>query len=221
MPEARLVRPTTLLVFLVSALLLLLPRTPEANAAVGICSAFDVSKALASATPGTTVRLGSCTITGSFVVPAGVTLDGAGAKMVIQVVDGTTGVTLQPAPPPGNLPTTLKDVTIVSDGRFAVRTAGAGAVAVDNVNVNATRGIGIGAESTTALALNAVTATGPVTAATASTIPFDATALTTATHGIALVNVGAATLTNVNANGFAQLRLRRLGPEPLQLRILC
>src|SRR5689334_20668012 len=51
---------------------------PDGAVVTGICDAPGLTAALATAGPGDTIVIGSCTISGEFVVPAGVTVKGSG-----------------------------------------------------------------------------------------------------------------------------------------------
>src|SRR5262245_32027885 len=54
----------------------------------GICSSSELTDALAMAEPGDVVTVGSCEVEGAFVVPAGVTIRGAGISSVLGSVEG-------------------------------------------------------------------------------------------------------------------------------------
>lgn len=167
-----------------------------------LCDAGELRDRLAKARPGDTVTIGACRVEGgSFVVPAGVTLAGkARADSVIAVPAGELGVTLTPGTPPAR----LVGLTVESDGRAGVIAIGAGEVEVQGVTVRATKGIALGVESATRAALTDVALSGPVTADNAASVPLDPTPAETATHGLVLVRVTDAQLSNVTTSGFAR-----------------
>jgi hypothetical protein len=170
-------------------------------AATLLCDAADLVAALRDAVPGDVVRVGACTVAGSFTVPAGVALRGADrSTSVIASVDGRPAVRLVP----GAEPARLSDIRVRSaahTGIFLV--AGEGGVAVERVAVDATRGIALGGEGVDSVVLTDVALMGPVTPENELSIPPLATAEETATHGLLLARVGSAILTDVSATGFA------------------
>jgi len=172
----------------------------EDLSATSICDATQLASALASATSGSTVQLGECTVTGSFTVPAGVTLAGRGVARTTLVVTGdTVGVSLTA----GAAPSVLRSVTVRTDGSFGVLVTGSGAAAVRNVRVSATRGVGIGAEDVRSVELTSVRLMGPVTPESAGIINPNALPVQTATHGLVLLRVATAAFTAVQVDGFA------------------
>jgi len=159
----------------------------------------SLSQALADAAPGEIVHAGAARIEGAFVVPAGVRLVGAGPGATIIVAPaGGTAITMMPGTPA----TEVHDLTVESDARAAIVARGSGNVAVDNVQVNATRGVAFGAQEVSSLILTNVTLRGPVNAENAASQPTDPAPTDTATHGLVLVRVADAHLTNVTSSGF-------------------
>lgn len=166
------------------------------------CNAGDLSAALAAALPGDTVEVGSCAVTGAFIVPAGVTLAGAGATRtrLIATTDGVA-VTLTP----GSQAAAIQDLTIETDGLAAIVATGdgTGAVTIARVTVEATRGIGVGLQDLASATISDLSLSGPVVAESADMLPPDPMPSQTATHGLVLVRVAGGSLANVMAVGFA------------------
>lgn len=174
------------------------------SASAQLCDAPALSGALALAAPGEVVQVGDCTVSGSsFIVPAGVTLEGTTSLSGIAIPPGGAGVWLLPNPTVGGAPTTLRSLTVQSAARGAIVALGAGAARVQQVSVDATRGIGIGAQGLSSLVLDRVVATGPVTAASAPTIPVPADRDVTATFGVVIIDVASADVRDLSVGGFA------------------
>lgn len=75
----------------------------------GYCDALELRGALSRAYTGDQIRVGVCRVSGSFTVPAGVTLRGAGTDQSILASEGTDPVVrLQP----GELPSVVTDLSI-------------------------------------------------------------------------------------------------------------
>lgn len=149
-----------------------------------LCDAGQLSSALSAAGAGDTVRVGACRVTGSFHVPAGVHLVGAGATSVI-VASGGAGVAIAAS----QAEASVSDLAIESEGIAGILGTGNGAIAIERVDVRATGGIGIGIEGASALRLTDVKLIGQKTA----------------THGLVVRAGTDATLTNVSVSGFAQI----------------
>ncbi len=165
-----------------------------------LCDADGLAAALAAAGPGDTVQMGSCTITGTFTVPPGVTL--AGSEGSVIAADGDVAVRLEPSP---DTPTTLRDLSVQSALRVGVLARGAGGVAVQRVAVVAERGYALGAESLTSIALESVDLAGPVTADNADSETFvTPDPDVAATFGLVLLGVARADLSDVDVSGFAE-----------------
>lgn len=166
------------------------------------CDSAALASALAAAGPGDTVNVGACRVTGSFMVPNGVTL--AGTEGSVIVADTGVGVRLD-AGAAGGPATVVRDLTIESSARVGVLAMGAGPVTIRNVTVLAQRGFGVGIEGSSSATIEDVTVEGPVTEANQN----DAVFLTpapdaTATYGIALLAVGNASLARITVRGLAQ-----------------
>jgi hypothetical protein len=194
---------------LLGAALALLPGCTGTDTAEGLntgastpaCTAPAISDALSRARPGGTVQLGKCTVTGSFTVPAGVILAGAGAGQTV-----ITAPAKQPAIvlKPGSTPSAVKDLGIKSAGTAGVlaQGTGTGKARVEGITVTATLGIGLGAEKLESFEMQKVTVTGPVTRSTKGSFSIASTPDKAATHGIVLWGVGAADLAEVTASGW-------------------
>ena len=165
----------------------------------GICDAGELSDALGAASLNDTVTIGECELRGSFTVPAGVTLAGAGTSSRL-VASGGPAVILTG----GREGAVLRDVAISSAESTAVFAEGGGAVAIYRVRVDASKGIAIRLESVAAASLTDVTLTGPVTAEIAATLPPTPDAAVTATHGLVLVDDAFVVLERVTISGFAR-----------------
>ena len=168
--------------------------------AAEICDAAELTEALGKAEPGDVVKLGSCRIEGTFTVPAGVTLEGAGLGASIIAGEGDQPVLKVVT---GAEPVRLAGVSIESNTPAGILVKGGGEAAIERVGVKATRGIGIGAEELRSLTLSEVALEGPVNADNANSFMPDVTAQDTATHGLVLVRVESASISNVTASGFA------------------
>jgi hypothetical protein len=159
------------------------------------CSADELTAQLADAEEGDVVEVGACSVTGSFTVPAGVTLRGQGrtASTLVAPPDG-----FAVALTPGTEPSRLEQLAVESAAAAAVVAHGAGSVRVEAVDVRASRGIGIGADGVTTVEIVDVTVAGPVSSAAQALTPGDA-----AREGIVLENVPTASLAGVTVSGFA------------------
>lgn len=162
------------------------------------CSAAALSEALRAATAGDVVEIGACRIEGEFEVPGGVTLEGAGPAATSLV--GRDGAVLSLS---GNGATVVRDLTVESDGRVGIRSAGPDEILLEGVDVDASRGVGIGIDGTPMVTLRAVHLRGPVSPENADELASDVDPTVSATHGLVLLDVGDATLEDVTATGFA------------------
>lgn len=186
-------------VLLVAVLLTAWGCSDEGGHASSSCDPGEVQAALAAAGDGDTVRIGACRLAASIEVPAGVTLEGAGMDDTVVVGEvGTVAVTVH-----AGEGTTVRNLSIESDGTAGLVADGSGGAALEHVRVTATRGIAIGAEGLDDLTLTNVALEGPVDAANASSYLSPISSADVATHGLVLVRVGAATLSDVTASGFA------------------
>lgn len=184
------------------------------------CDAADLTMQLSRALPHAVVYVGACEVTGSFTVPVGVTL--TGVDRATSIVHGTTGAALTLEVGDG-VRTMVEDLTVRSDGAAAITVVGTGAatttstVELDRVTVHATHGYGIGAQSVGTFTATDVALSGPIaTPAQAAALVAPISPSTTATHGLVLDDVPAATLTSVTTNGFAQFGALFLGTTTVQ-----
>lgn len=148
------------------------------------CDAAALREALEGASPGETVSLGACRVTGAFTVPAGVVLAGSGEESVIVGSGDGPAVTLVP----GAQPAILRRARIESRSGIGVRAAGEGAVEIHDVTVHVTTGIGVGVRDVDVLAMSGVTIDGPVTPETADDVAPRADT-DTGSFGLVLVDV--------------------------------
>lgn len=189
-------KATKLIAVTMAALVISMSACTEEDA----CDAVTLTTSLSRARAGDTVRVGACTISGSFVVPSGVTLQGAGRGESTFVVEGE-GPALKLLP--GASPARVVDVSVVSDGRIALRVTDGETAEVERVDITVTRGVGLGAEALTSLMLEGVTLSGPVDSGNDDDVPYPVSVEESATHGLVAVQVGSLTLTDVIATGFA------------------
>jgi len=177
-----------------------------------ICDAAELTSALAAATPGTTVPVGSCTITGHFTVPAGITLAGPVGDTHTRFVGTRSDPVLTLASNATSAPT-LSDVDVESHGSVGVLATGAGAATIGNVRVTASLGVGLRLERTGAARIIGCTFTGPVTAENAAAVPVNPTPDETATHGILVVESRGVWIAGTTVRGFARFGLLAVGSE--------
>lgn len=164
----------------------------------GVCTASELTAALAEAAPGDTVLLGACPISGAFTVPAGV------------AVEGTTGTVLTSIE--GSAP--ILDVSVatgsrvdgvelaVDHGGMGIRGRGEGTLSLSRLTIRVTRGIGVGLRGVGA-ELRDVEVSGPITEANAlfaSTNPAE-----TGTVGLVMAEVGAGSVSiaRLHVSGFS------------------
>lgn len=146
--------------------------------------------------PGSTVEVGACRVDGHFVVPAGVTLHGAGPAMTTLTGSGTV---LQLA-----AGATVDGLAVQNGSGHGIVALDGGTVTIRHVTVTSTHArAAIGILNATSATLSDVTVTGPVTPANAVDVAYPPTSTGTALYGIVLSNVASAMLDHVNATGFA------------------
>ena len=174
------------------SLSLILLLSPACGGDDAICSADALESALLEAP--TTVQIGECSIEGSFTVPAGVDISGTGPASVISS-DGVA-LTLSGG--------AVRDLMIDSSGRAAIVARDGTGITIERVRIRVTLGIGIGIESVSQVELTDVELSGPVSASNATQFPPTVTSTESATHGLVLVGVDDATLSNVAIRGFAE-----------------
>ncbi len=165
-----------------------------------LCDAGELASALAAAHPGDTVTVGACRVTGSFTVPAGVSVVGQGPSTVLVASADHTALLLT-----GGTPATRVASLAVESagGRLAIYGRGPGDITLQDVSVTVTRGVGVGIEETANVTLTRTTLRGPVTPENVAGVPRPPTPATTGTHGLVLVRAGTATITDTSVRGFA------------------
>lgn len=163
----------------------------------------DLSAALDGASAGDVIRLAPGTYDGSLSIPAGVELRGAGPGPSI-IVAPDNGTSLFVTGGTTEQPTVLANLELQVVGGFGLVVATGAALNVSDVQVRVERGVGLAFEGLDALILDNVNVIGPVNAANAASMPADPTAADSATHGLVLVRVSDARLTDVDVSGFAQ-----------------
>ena len=133
-----------------------------------VCDPAGLQAALDAAEAGDVVTLGSCTVHGSFRVPAGAVVEGAADGTSVlegDVLLGNVVVRLDPGTPE----TTLRNVRIDSSLTVALLARGAGAIRVEDVEVHVASGFGVvlvGLDRATVSGLDVI---GPVPVGSAGT----------------------------------------------------
>ena len=157
------------------------------------------------AAPGETVTIGSCTFTGPIRVPRGIELLGSGSKSTTIVASpGENALILTP----DSKGTSIRNLTIRSEGCSGIVVRGEGHVSITDVDLHAQRGVGIAVEDTTQISMKRLSVVGPITSENADTTiaphpPFRCGSSSLATHGIVLVDIPSASLSDVDIEGFA------------------
>ena len=165
----------------------------------GVGDAAGLTAALEAARPGDEIHVGPVTMVGEFVVPAGVSIVGAGPATVIAAPPGGTALSFAGGSPA----TRIASLTVEVNGGVGLLGRSGAAASIDDVLVDVQKGIGIGAEDLASLSLGRVHVQGTVTTDNAIAIPLDPLPADFATHGIVLVRIGAATADTVDVSGFA------------------
>ncbi len=162
----------------------------------GPCTATELEAALAEAAPGEVVRVGACRITGSFVLPAGVSLEGQSGSVLTSA--GPEPVIDAPA---GAVDVRALRVE-VDHGGVGIRARGGAELALRDVTVVVTRGVGVGVDGG-ALTVEGLTLEGPITEENAAFAPMSSAE--TATFGLVSRDTGdrAVHLSDVHVRGFA------------------
>ncbi len=167
-----------------------------------IGSSDELRSALASARVGERVCLGEGVFMGSFDVPAGVTLCGAGAGAT-RIVGPSDLPTLRVTPGTESA-TRIEGVTIESQNDFGILAIGAGQLAVSQVEVRVPeRGAGIGAERLSTLDLNQVQVLGPVGIDNADDIAGDMDITLAPAYGVVAVSVMSVAADEMTVGGFS------------------
>ncbi len=167
-----------------------------------IGSSDDLQAALASAQAGDRVCLGEGVFNGSFDVPAGVVLCGAGRELT-RIVGPSDSPTLRVTPGVEN-PTRIEGVTIESDADFGILAIGAGDVAIEQVDVRVPQqGAGIGAERLSTLMINQVQVLGPVDLSNADDIAGEMDVTLAPAYGLVCVSVMSVEATEMTVGGFS------------------
>ncbi len=164
-----------------------------------ICTDANCLKsALQGAKAGSTVRAGAGTIEGNFTVPAGVTLQGAGAGATIlkstgngPVLDVTAGGT------------SISDLSVEGDKNGGIYVGGDGALTLSDLDVSVTGGFGIKVISIGSLTAENLELSGNVTKEIQGSIQAKPNGDLWALAGLAVIKVGEADLKTIDAMGFA------------------
>lgn len=159
-----------------------------------LCSPEDLTSALASATPGSTVVVGACAIRGAFVVPGGVTLDGHAGSQLLS--DGAAPIlTLEAG-------ATVRSLALqVDGGGIGIVSRSGSEVVLESLDLTVTAGVGVylaGGPAT----LADVRMDGPIDDATALTAPITEDRI--GTFGLVARDLtGVLQLTDVHISDFA------------------
>jgi len=166
-----------------------------------ISSSEDLAAALSAAAPGARVCLGEGLFEGTFDIPAGVELCGAGAGLTRIV--GPSDLPTLTVTPGVETPTRITGVTVESSSAFAVIAIGPGDVEIEQAEISVpVTGAGIGAERLSTLSLTGVDVSGPVTAANAADIAGEMDIALAPAYGIVAVSVMTVEATSVTVGGF-------------------
>lgn len=171
------------------------------------CDGAALQSRLERAVEGDVVELGSCSYTGSFVLPAGVTLRGAGHDRTTLRSSPGSSIALSIESSTREPATMVENLAIASSGCAAAVVRGQGAALLHNVHVRAERGIGLGVEGTERVSLEHVSVEGPLSDGSLPDIvplpPYTCDSANPATHGIVMIDVPNARLRDVQSRGFA------------------
>lgn len=171
------------------------------------CDSAGLQARLDRAMPGDVVEIGSCTYEGSFVVPHGITLRGAGRDRTVLRLASDGAIALSVGSSASNTETVIEHLQVISNGCAAVVARGQGAVVLNDVLLRADRGIGLGAEGLERISLESVSVEGALADGSLPDVvplpPYTCDGTGPATHGIVMVDVPNATLRDVSSQGFA------------------
>jgi hypothetical protein len=161
---------------------------------------------LSEASPGDTVELKAGTFEGSFSLPAGVTLKGAGSGSTTLKFLGE-GPVLE-APTAGGGTTKIQGLTIEAGAGGGISSEGScsggtDALELKDLSIASTGGVGLQVWEACSVKADNVDFTGNVDSENKNGIPVDPDKTRYAVVGMALVKVGQADLTQVTATGFA------------------
>lgn len=176
----------------------------------GICNALDLETALFNAFQGDSVRLGACSFAGAFMVPEGVTLEGAGKDSSILLSSGNDPVLSVTS---GALAPRVSDLTVDSTASAAIVVRGGGRAELERVAVRAAVGIGIGIEGLEEILIQDVELSGPVSAENAESVSAEPSSDVIATHGLVVVDTVEVDMRQVSATGFARMGVLLIAEE--------
>lgn len=145
-----------------SAALLAAGCTSDSAPDTEYCDPAELTAALAGASAGSTVRVGACTVMGTFTVPAGVTLEGRDATQSVLEGADSHGAVVRLQPGAAGSQAVLSKIRVESRSLVGVHANGAGAVGLRDVQVRATEGVGLAFVDSTSVLLERVAAVGPV-----------------------------------------------------------
>lgn len=171
------------------------------------CDGTTLQSRLDRAVEGDVVELGSCTYTGPFALPAGVTLRGAGRDRTTLRAGPGSAIALSAESSAGESPTRIENLAIASSGCAAAVVRGQGAIALRDVHIRVERGIGLGIEGVLHVSLERVSVEGPLSDGSLPDVvplpPYTCESANPATHGIVMIDVPRAQLREVESRGFA------------------
>jgi hypothetical protein len=182
-------------------------------------SSADLVTRLAAARAGDVIEVGACAYEGSFTVPAGVTLRGAGPdRTTFRLGTGgvDTGIALDVSVADG-VATVIEGISVDSSGCAGIVLRGAGDATLRDVTVHADRGLAIGAESLRTATLERVSVEGLEGEIPDDVMvplpPYDCATADPATHGLVMIDVGSASLIDVSSRGFVGFGALFVGTE--------
>ncbi|RLB55870.1 MAG: hypothetical protein DRJ42_05005 [Deltaproteobacteria bacterium] len=186
----------------VLTLLCLIPLVACDDGGSTINDAESLTAALGAAVPGDRVCLGEGRFMGSFEVPAGVELCGAGRGLTRIV--GPSDLPAITAIPGVGGPTRITGLTVDATRSFGVIAIGGGELEIMGVDVAVeTAGAGIGVEGLTALRMQDVNVLGPANRLNAVDMPAEMDVTVSAAYGVVAVSVMAVEGDSVEVGGFA------------------
>jgi hypothetical protein len=167
-----------------------------------LCTAEELTTALAEASSGDEVEIGACSITGHFTVPSGVMVRGRGSSMSRLVSDSSDPILIGTANA-GDDPIVVRDLLLESSAVAGILVRGAGSAIVEQVQVNVGLGFGVAAEELASFHATSLVLRGPFNETNLAAVPFSLTATSAALAGLAVSGVQAVVMNGVDTAGFA------------------
>jgi hypothetical protein len=166
-----------------------------------ICADANCLKgALQNASSGSTVRVEAGILEGNVVVPAGVTLRGAGADSTILKSSGAGPVLEVTADGSG---TSIRDLSVEGGKDGGIKVTGTGELSLSDLSVSVTGGIAVEVEGVDLLSAERLYLSGNVTEEVKDGIPPERENIRHALAGMTLKELGGAEFDSITVNGFA------------------